>query len=200
MQRVLEQALDELVGRDGHSGVQVSSRTDAGVHALRNVFHVDVVRAGRPLEPQELRGGLNHYLRKCASSPPSEVVVVDAEVAPSDFHARFSATGRRYLYRIACAARDPPVFERRRAWCVPEDDLDAAAMNQAGDLLSRRSLDWTSFRGKDCVANSPVKVVDLVRVSRLESAPERGHLLAEGHPLILIEVNAKSFLHHQGSR
>ncbi len=149
-----------------------AGRTDAGVHALGQVAHVDIAK---PTDAGTVRDALNYHLK------PAPVAVLDAEAVSDAFHARFSATGRRYLYRIV-NRRAPLALERGRAWFVPTR-LDAAAMNDAAQILVGQH-DFTSFRAAECQAKSPVKTLDRLDVAR------------EGD-LLRIEAAARSFLHHQ---
>jgi tRNA U38,U39,U40 pseudouridine synthase TruA len=99
----------------------------------------------------------------------------------ADFHARFSATARHYLYRIVCR-RAPLVLERGHAWHLSRD-LDAEAMHLAAQSLIG-SHDFTTFRAAECQAKSPVKTLDVLDVRRLANE-------------IQITASARSFLHHQ---
>ena len=107
--------------------------------------------------------------------------MLDARIAAPDFHARFSATARHYLYRIVCR-RAPPALERGHVWHVVHD-LDAEAMHLAAQALIGQH-DFTTFRAAECQAKSPVKTLDMLDVRR--AADE-----------IHIEASARSFLHHQ---
>ena len=152
--------------------VRGAGRTDTGVHALGQVAHFDLSRTWQLFR---IRDALNYHLK------PAPVVVLDAiEVSP-DFDARFSATGRHYLYRILSRVA-PPGLERDRVWWVP-GELDAEAMADAAKLLIGRH-DFTTFRATGCQALSPIKTLDRLDVTR--SGAE-----------IRIEVSARSFLHHQ---
>lgn len=173
VQGALEAAAERLAG---HSVEVVGAgRTDAGVHALAQVAHLDIAKE---LSLEAVRNGLNFWLRE--GGVPG-VVVLAAEVAPADFHARFSATGRRYLYRIL-NRRSPPTLDRDRVWWVPQV-LDPDAMAGAAALLIGRH-DFSTFRAAECQAASPLKTLDRLEVTR------RG-------PEIHIEAAARSFLHHQ---
>jgi tRNA pseudouridine38-40 synthase len=167
-------ALEEAIRRFAQEDVPVqgAGRTDSGVHALGQVAHFDL---GREHAPETVRDALNFHLK------PNPVSVVAAAVAPDDFHARFSATGRAYLYRIA-NRRAPLALERGRAWHVPYP-LDAAAMHAAAQTLIGRH-DFTSFRAADCQAASPVKTLDALTVTRAGDE-------------IRISAEARSFLHSQ---
>jgi tRNA pseudouridine38-40 synthase len=149
-----------------------AGRTDAGVHAMGQVVHLDLAR---DCPADRLRDAVNFHLK------PQPVAILSAEIVATDFHARFSATGRRYLYRIV-NRRAPLVLERGRAWWLP-GSLDAAAMAAAAERLVGRH-DFTSFRSSICQAASPVKTLDRLSVERVAEE-------------IRIEAAARSFLHHQ---
>jgi tRNA pseudouridine38-40 synthase len=170
VQQALEEALLRLTGEE--VCVQGAGRTDAGVHALGQVAHFDL---SRPFSPKSLRDGLNFHLR------PAPVVVLEAEEAGEDFHARFSAIRREYLYRIL-NRRSPPALDRGRVWHVPVP-LDAGVMHEAAQVLTGRH-DFTTFRASQCQAASPIKTLDLIRVERTGEE-------------IRITVAARSFLHNQ---
>ena len=170
VQGALEGALEKLSGE--RVTVTGSGRTDAGVHALGQVAHFDLEKE---FEPGKIRDGLNHFLR------PDPVVVLEAAIAEGDFHARFSARSRHYLFRIL-NRRSPPALDHQRVWHVSAP-LDAEAMHEAAQVLVGQH-DFTTFRAAECQAQSPVKTLDRLDVSR------RGE---EIH----IEASARSFLHHQ---
>jgi tRNA pseudouridine38-40 synthase len=134
--------------------------------------HVDIAK---PITPFRLADALNARLR------PRPVAVLAVEEAASDWHARFSCVGRRYLYRIA-NRRAPLALEAGRAWRVPVV-LHADAMNQAAQVLVGRH-DFTTFRSAHCQSESPVKTLDRLTVRRFGETIE-------------IEAAARSFLHHQ---
>ncbi len=170
VQGALEIAIEKLSGE--RVTVTGAGRTDAGVHALGQVAHFDLVKE---FEPGKVRDALNHHLR------PDPVSVLEAAVADGEFHARFSATGRHYLFRIL-NRRSPPALENGRVWPV-SPRLDAEAMHMAAQYLVGQH-DFTTFRAAECQAQSPVKTLDRLDVSR--RADE-----------IHIEASARSFLHHQ---
>ncbi len=149
-----------------------AGRTDAGVHALGMAVTLDLTRAA---ETDTLRDALNAHLR------PAPVAVLSAEAVADDFHARFSATGRAYLYRMV-NRRAPLVLDRGRAWWVPVP-LDAEAMHAAAQVLIGKH-DFTSFRASECQAKTPVKTLDDLTVAR------------DGE-VIAMTVRARSFLHNQ---
>ena len=149
-----------------------AGRTDAGVHALGQIAHIDL---NKEAGTDTLRDALNAHLK------PAAVVVLAAEAVDGDFHARFSAVERAYRYRIV-NRRARLALDRGRAWFVPQP-LDAAAMHDAAQALVGHH-DFTSFRASECQAKSPVKTLDALAVTR-DGAELR------------IEARARSFLHHQ---
>ena len=170
VQGALEDAIFKLCGET--VTVTGAGRTDAGVHALGQVAHFDLEKQ---FPPDKIRDALNHFVR------PAPIAVLQADVAAPEFHARFSATARHYLYRIICR-RAPLALERGRAWHVVHD-LDADAMHTAAQALVGQH-DFTTFRASECQAKSPVKTLDRLVVRRA---------LDE----IDVEASARSFLHHQ---
>ncbi|PLK25547.1 tRNA pseudouridine(38-40) synthase TruA [Novosphingobium sp. TH158] len=152
--------------------MHAAGRTDAGVHAVAMRAHVDIAK---DIAPFRLMEALNALMR------PARVAVTACEVKPDDWHARFSCTGRAYVYRIA-NRRAPLTLERNHAWQVPQP-LDAAAMHRAAQALVGRH-DFTTFRSVHCQAQSPLKTLD-----RLDVRREGDH--------VMIDAAARSFLHHQ---
>jgi len=149
-----------------------AGRTDAGVHALGQVAHIDL---DKDWAPETVRGALNALLR------PDPIAVLACEIVRSEFDARFSATARHYLYRII-DRRSPLALERERAWGTFRA-LNAKAMDEAAQALVGHH-DFTTFRSTECQAASPVKTLDRLAVSR------HGEI-------IRIEASARSFLHNQ---
>ncbi|MGE0118866.1 MAG: tRNA pseudouridine(38-40) synthase TruA [Dongiaceae bacterium] len=170
VQQALEEAILKFCGETVDA--YAAGRTDAGVHARGQVVHVDLARQTKA---DQVRDAVNFHLK------PAPISVLTAEIAAADFHARFSATARLYLYRIV-NRRAPLALDRHRAWLVGTP-LDAAAMHAAAQLLVGHH-DFTSFRAALCQAASPMKTLDALEVSR------RGE---EIH----IAARARSFLHHQ---
>jgi tRNA pseudouridine38-40 synthase len=170
VQRVLA---DAVAGCCNHAvKVAGAGRTDAGVHALAQVAHVDLEKDWRG---DKLRDAVNAHLR------PHPVAVLAAEKVADDFDARFSAKKRHYLYRIVNRRADL-ALDRVRAWRVPRR-LDAEAMHAAAKALIGKH-DFTTFRSTECQAKSPVKTLDALDVSR------------DGDE-VRIETSARSFLHNQ---
>ena len=170
VQAALEDAIEKLSGE--RVTVHGAGRTDAGVHALAQVAHMDLVRE---FPEDTIRSALNHFLR------PAAISVLAVETAVPDFDARRSAIGRVYRYRIL-NRRPPPMLDRMRVWHVAPP-LDLAAM-QAGARHLVGKHDFSTFRDSLCQAKSPVKTLDALEVTR------------DGDE-IHIEARARSFLHHQ---
>ncbi len=170
VQQAVEDAAFAITGE--RVTMHAAGRTDAGVHAVAMRAHVDIAKE---IEPFRLMEGLNALVR------PAPIAVIACEAVAQDWHARFSCTGRSYLYRI-CNRRAPLTLELNRAWSVPQP-LDAAAMHRAAQALVGHH-DFTTFRSVHCQAQSPVKTLDRLDVRR------------EGE-IVLIEAEARSFLHHQ---
>lgn len=170
----VQQAVEEAIGRmSGETvSIQAAGRTDAGVHALGQVVHVDL---GKDWDPFRIREALNYHLR------PDPVAVLLVEAVDESFEARFSALARHYEYRIL-NRRAPAVMERQQVWHVPMP-LDADAMDHAAGLILGKH-DFTTFRSAECQANSPVRTLDVFSVRR-----ELDH--------IVVVASARSFLHHQ---
>jgi tRNA pseudouridine38-40 synthase len=152
--------------------VQGAGRTDAGVHALGQVAHVDLVK---DWDTDTVRDALNFHLR------PQPIAVLSAQRVGGDFDARFSATKRHYLYRVVNRRADL-ALEANRAWRIRRP-LDAEAMHTAAQRLVGRH-DFTTFRAAECQAKSPVKTLERLDVTR------------SGEELHVTAV-ARSFLHHQ---
>jgi len=152
--------------------LQAAGRTDTGVHASGQVIHIDLAKDWRP---EVVMNALNAHL------VPQPIAVLDAAVAPPPFHARFSAAGRRYVYRILNRP-GPPALEQGRVWHVKKP-LDAEAMHVAAQGLVGHH-DFTTFRDAACQAKSPMKTLDAVRVWR------------EGDE-VRLAFASRSFLHRQ---
>jgi tRNA pseudouridine38-40 synthase len=152
--------------------IHAAGRTDTGVHATGQVIHVDLTRDWKP---EVVMNALNAHL------VPQPVAVLDAVVVAEDWHARFSAKGRRYQYRILNRAA-PPALDRGKVWHVKKP-LDAEAMHDAAQALVGHH-DFTTFRDMQCQAKSPLKTLDVATVRR------------EGE-MVLLEFASRSFLHRQ---
>ncbi len=172
--RSVQGALEDAIA--AFSGEQVrthaAGRTDARVHALGMVAHFDLSRS---FPADRVEGALNFYLRE------SGIAVLGAEEVSEDFHARFSAVRRTYLYRII-NRRAPLTLDQGKAWQVIAE-LDADAMNEAAQHLVGHH-DFTTFRHAQCQSKSPMKTLDHLVVER------------DGNE-IFAHASARSFLHHQ---
>jgi tRNA pseudouridine38-40 synthase len=174
VQAAVETALGKL--EPGPHTIAAAGRTDAGVHATAQVAHVDLIR---DWEPFRLASALNAHLR------PDPVAILAASRVPDDFHARFSATGRRYTFRLV-ARRAPVTHDKGLVWQVPSR-LDVRAM-QAGAAELIGNHDFTTFRSTLCQAKSPVKTLDRIAITE--------------HPFpggieYRFDLAARSFLHNQ---
>src|SRR5947209_4132970 len=170
VQQSLEEAVQRMTGEQAQ--FIAAGRTDAGVHALAMSAHVDVQRE---LTPHRLREGLNALVR------PNPISVLEVEPVADDWHARFSCIGRRYLYRIL-NRRGPPALDSGKVWHIVPP-LDVETMSEgAAHLIGRH--DFTTFRSAQCQADSPVKTLDRLEVTRLGKE-------------IHVTAAARSFLHHQ---
>jgi tRNA pseudouridine38-40 synthase len=170
VQEALETAFANFCGE--RLTVFGAGRTDAGVHALAQVAHVDLAR---DIDTDTIRSAINHHLR------PHAISVLEVMPAPPGFDARLSARSRQYLYRIL-NRRAPPALERGRVWHVAPP-LDAEAMREGAKYLVGHH-DFSTFRDSLCQAKSPVKTLDVLDVTR------------DGEE-IHIAARARSFLHHQ---
>ncbi len=170
VQGALEAAVKAMCGEEVR--VHGAGRTDAGVHALAQIAHCDIAKSFRP---DRLRDGLNAHLR------PHPIGVLDAEIVPDTFEARFSAIKRHYRYRIV-NTRANLALDAGRAWRIPRH-LDTEAMHAAAQRLVGKH-DFTTFRHSDCQAKSPEKTLDQLDVVR------------DGNTVTIL-TSARSFLHSQ---
>lgn len=170
VQAVIEEALAHLYRED--ITLFAAGRTDAGVHATGQVGHFD---SPRFYEADKVRDALNYHLKAFPVS------ILAAELVDDDFHARFSAIGRSYLFRVS-NRKTPPALDRNRVWWVPVK-LDAEAMHEGAQYLLGHH-DFTTFRATECQAKSPMKTLDRLDVTRV------------GDEIHIITA-ARSFLHHQ---
>jgi tRNA pseudouridine38-40 synthase len=170
VQQAIEDATQAVTGET--ITLHAAGRTDAGVHGLGMVAHMDVAK---PFTPFRLMEALNAKLR------PLPVAILSCETAPDDFHARFSCLARHYEYHIV-NRRAPLTFETGLAWRL-SPALDTTAMHDAAQTLVGHH-DFTTFRSVHCQSASPLKTLDRLDVIR---SGDR----------ILIHVSARSFLHHQ---
>jgi tRNA pseudouridine38-40 synthase len=170
VQDTLQRAIHGFSGEEPQ--IQVAGRTDTGVHATGQVAHVDFEREWKP---DVVRDAVNAHL------VPEPVCLVRVEEVSEDFHARFSAKERRYLYRIL-NRRAPPALDQGRVWHVKKP-MDVATLNAAGQVLVGHH-DFTTFRDAQCQAKSPMKTLDVVEAH------------AKGEEVQLVFAS-RSFLHRQ---
>lgn len=177
VQGSIEDAIEKFSGE--RVTVHVAGRTDAGVHAIGQVAHIDLLRK---TDEKTVRDAINFHLR------PLPVSIVAAAPVGDDFHARFSATWRVYAYRILCNRRAAPAIGGSNVWHHSRD-LDIEAMNKAARHLTG-THDFTSFRATDCQAKSPVRTLE-----RLEFIEDKTNPMYGRH--LVLWAEARSFLHHQ---
>lgn len=173
-QPTVQASLERAIFRFSGETIRIitAGRTDTGVHALGQVVTFDLER---DFKPATVKDAMNAYLT------PEPVAVLDAAYAEGDFSARFSATGRMYLYRIL-NRRAPPALDQGRVWHIKKP-LDAGAMAEAAQCLIGLH-DFTTFRDMQCQAKSPIKTLDVARVTQ------------SGDEIHLVFAS-RSFLHRQ---
>ena len=174
VQAAIETAVTRFSGETAR--LTCAGRTDAGVHAIHQVAHLDLARDWRT---DTVRDALNAHLR------PQPIAVVSAEIVGQDFDARHSAIRRHYRYRIF-NRRSPAALTRAHVWHVPWP-LDAGLMHAAAQRLLGRH-DFSAFRAAECQAASPVRTLEQLDVTRRPMG-----LFEE----IVIATAASSFMHHQ---
>ncbi|EBA10760.1 tRNA pseudouridine(38-40) synthase TruA [Roseobacter sp. CCS2] len=174
VQGAIEAALAKLEPRD-HT-IAAAGRTDAGVHATGQVAHCDMER---DWDPFRLSEALNFHLK------PAPVAIVNCAQVADDWHARFDAVERQYLFRLM-SRRAPLTSDAGQMWRV-KHPLDADAMQAGADQLLGQH-DFTTFRSSICQAKSPVKTLDALRVEALPHANGTEYRF---------HVRARSFLHNQ---
>lgn len=174
VQGAVEAALERL--EPGPHTIAAAGRTDAGVHATGQVAHCDLAR---DWDMFRLSEALNWHLK------PAPVAVVQVARVAEDFHARFSATERRYTFRLV-QRRAPVTHDKGLVWQVL-NPLDGDAM-RAGAALLVGHHDFTTFRSSICQAKSPVKTLDEIRIEELDYPGGRE---------FRFHLRARSFLHNQ---
>jgi tRNA pseudouridine38-40 synthase len=174
VQGAIEAALAKL--SPGPHTIAAAGRTDAGVHATGQVAHCDLPG---DWDPFRLSEALNYHLK------PDPVAILDCALVADDWHTRFDAVERQYLFRLI-SRRAPLTSEAGQMWRV-NHDLDAQAMQAGADYLLGQH-DFTTFRSSICQAKSPVKTLDALRI---EVVPRAIGTEYQFH------VRARSFLHNQ---
>ena len=174
VQAAIEDALARL--EPARPTIAAAGRTDTGVHATGQVAHADLTR---DWEPARLMDAVNHHLR------PAPVAITACARVADDFHARFSATGRQYLFRLV-SRRAPLVLEAGLVWQV-RHPLALAPMQEAARALTGHH-DFTTFRASLCQAASPMKTLDELSIVEIPLA---------GGSEFRFTLRARSFLHNQ---
>lgn len=174
VQGAIEAAVTRFSGEQ--SRLTCAGRTDAGVHAIHQVAHLDLVKDWRA---DTVRDALNAHLR------PKPVAILSARIVPPSFDARHSAIRRHYRYRIL-NRRSPAALTRAHVWQVPWP-LDPDAMDRAAQRLVGHH-DFSAFRAAECQAKSPMRTLERLDVTRTTMSL---------HEEIVVTTCARSFLHHQ---
>ncbi len=169
----VQQCIEDAIKAFCNESVEIftAGRTDAGVHALGQVIHFDLSRSYTELT---IMSAINQHMK------PMPVAILAVKLADNEFHARFWAQKRHYVYRIS-NRRAPLTLNINRAWQVPVP-LDENAMQIAASYLIGHH-DFTSLRDSECQAKSPMKTIDVINIERIGND-------------INIYISAKSFLHH----
>lgn len=199
VQGYVEAALKKFLGSD--TLISISSRTDAGVHAICNTAHVDICRTSKrkpgetlePYPPETVRRALNHFLK--LSSPDVSIIGVK-RVSPF-FHARHNAIGRTYYYRIQTGeSQQPSIFEQGRVWHVPAQ-LDIEKMQAATRHIIGRQ-DFSTFRAAGCQSKSPIRTLEMLEIRSCPtwSALPSSEASARVESFVII-TKARSYLYHQ---
>jgi tRNA pseudouridine38-40 synthase len=178
VQAAIEDAIKKFCQQD--ITIHAAGRTDTGVHAKGQVAHFDLDYGTRKLSGHDLAKALNAHLR------PQPVAIVKAEPVADDFHARFSAKNKLYQYRILNRPA-LPVFDQARVWYFKRP-LNVEAMVEGAVYLTGHH-DFTSFRASECQAKSPERTLERLDITT-RAYDEFGGCE------ILIEAEARSFLHH----
>jgi tRNA pseudouridine38-40 synthase len=170
VQGILEEAIYHFCGEKVL--LHAAGRTDAGVHAVGQIAHVDL---SKYYDPYRLMEAINHFAKQ------HTVGIIACEIANLDFHARFSAKARHYVYRIINRP-GRTIIDQERAWWI-KHKLDVDKMRESAKYLIGNH-DFTSFRAKICQAKSPIRTISKIEI------------VQTGAEEIRIYVSAPSFLHH----
>ena len=174
VQGSIEKALSNLENKE--HAIAGAGRTDAGVHAKCQVAHCDLEKEW---EPFRLSEALNFHLR------PLPIAVIDCAIVDKEWHARFSALERKYLFRLL-VRRAPSTHEAGLVWRIGHS-LDLSKMIEASKYLLGKH-DFTTFRSSICQAKSPIKTLEEIKIDHIEgwSGDE-----------FRFQLRARSFLHNQ---
>ncbi|MDX2083643.1 MAG: tRNA pseudouridine(38-40) synthase TruA [Rickettsiales bacterium] len=173
LNKSIEEVLENALRKFCQQSVKIncSSRTDAGVHALKQVAHFDL---NKKFDCYKIIMATNNYLRG------ENISVIDCEIVSNNFHCRFDAKMRHYQY-VIINRRAPLTLEKNRAWHLPKK-LNCKAMREAAKFLIGEH-DFSAFRDSECQAKSPVRTIKKI-------------LIKKNGDKITILISAKSFLHH----
>ncbi len=169
IQEILEEAIFKFSGEK--VTLYAAGRTDAGVHALAQVAHFDLLKFHAPYTVMQ---AINHFTKH------HPVGVVACEQVSEDFHARFSARARHYRYRVINRS-GKVVLDLDRAWWI-RPTLNVKQMQEGAKYLLGNH-DFTSFRATHCQAKSPIKTLSQLDIERVGAE-------------INFYLSAPSFLHH----
>lgn len=172
IQGEIEESLKNLFNQS--INIHVAGRTDAGVHAFNQVAHFDVQSK---IKPEKISSGINHFLK----NRENQISILNSEVVGENFHSRFSAKKRSYVYKIL-NRRSPSPLIHDRVWYIPYK-LDLNVMKEASRYLIGKH-DFNSFRSTQCQSNSSIKSIDSIKFEKKDEN-------------INIYIEAKSFLHNQ---
>jgi tRNA pseudouridine38-40 synthase len=153
--------------------IAVSGRTDAGVHAINQIISF---KLAKKISQHQMIMGLNFYLQD------EKIAVKNSEIVSSNFNARFNAKMRSYRY-IILNRKAVPTIDKNRVWHVGGKKLNIDAMNIAKNYLLGEH-DFSSFRDAECQGKSPIKTISSITIYEQDNEK------------IIIEISAKSFLHH----
>eukprot|EP00462_Mataza_sp_D1_P019487 CAMPEP_0175132156 /NCGR_PEP_ID=MMETSP0087-20121206/6925_1 /TAXON_ID=136419 /ORGANISM="Unknown Unknown, Strain D1" /LENGTH=286 /DNA_ID=CAMNT_0016414493 /DNA_START=40 /DNA_END=903 /DNA_ORIENTATION=+ len=199
VQGVLEEACNKI-SKGCSPNVYGAGRTDAGVHAIGQVFHFDLQRPS-PLPAKNARDAVNFHIR--ALSYNNVLGILDVCHVPPTFHARFDATHREYVYRLVDGARTPVIFQDDRAWVIPvRSPLCVRTMQEAAASVFSGERDFTSFTVVGGLEENMRKVrrIDYVQVQESSSLPPDHTARLAGGREITVRVKAQSFLYRQVRR
>jgi len=168
----IQDVLEIALSRIAHEEIRIitAGRTDSGVHALYQVVHFDTA-AQRPASA---------WIRGVNALLPNDIAVLWAAEVSGEFHARYSALERRYLYLLLNQSVRPGINNKKVGWY--HHPLELEKMQTAGNILIGEH-DFSSFRAAECQAKSPVRTITRLTITR------QGNLL-------VFDICANAFLHH----
>jgi tRNA pseudouridine38-40 synthase len=168
IQEALEQALSKIA--DSTVSVVAAGRTDTGVHATNQIIHFDC----------EKHRSIRAWVHGANSFLPKDICVKWGKEIPDDFHARYSASSRRYRYIIYNGGVRPALLRSNVTWQYRH--LDHSLMHEGAQYLLGEQ-DFTSFRSIECQSKTPMRNIHHIEVTRMGE-------------LVIIDISANAFLHH----